>query len=772
MPVPVPRQSKPLAHPVIKATHCAQGQGQNVTGSLPVPPLGPPPSFGTREEWLSSLPSWRRNKQRLGADEDGLPAQLHHTQDFYLGLAAAGNATVIKGAHAEACIPPTHDLFHHHRGVSDLVTARDQFGGMSGVDVEISRGSRFPGLTAAHLEGAANTYAPYDGIDAMLEDMPHGFNGKLSPIRDLTNSATLNNRCYHSGAFSPIFEDQSPGSASGPDSGSSPLEPLTPFGEFVDRAVADAQYASLDGHYVDRGVIRDYYKENDIPDVYQAAPVFPSIADQPKQQDLISDTVTPSSSVGYKTLAEPLSEWVANYVWNVCTTGFSLPSAFAQPSTNAGPYAVTAPSYLAPSVHSLLLSTLLQPSAVLLAVWYIVRLPVYFAAAPLNAEFVKENAFRLALLGCDAGLDHDAAEASATFRLVVLGCMLANKWLDDHTFSNKTWHSISNVPVQTLNKLESLALDIFTYDLSVSSPQWSQWLSHVLSYHLSLSSPTFPQPISRPSSNPHSIVRRAIEEIIQAPSTCKSMTSIPRPVFLGLEDRLRERQEKEQALAMDVLEIDLDEDGPLREEYLPKRRASKLGSQVHHDNGLVQTNEKWNLSEGHPIKTLPPPAKWSPAGDEPILRDRNRVSGHYVAVQAPPMATGYPANRDVAYNQNWNPAAYVPMKSQTGYMYDMPPVFGVGHPNYNPFGYIASVPLPHSRSQSLSYDQDTLMSHNHMRSYSQTRFEYKSSDLRMTACEHPQIHESESRWMDAAGHYPYPGPAYIHIPAVGMQPSW
>lgn len=54
---------------------------------------------------------------------------------------------------------------------------------------------------------------------------------------------------------------------------------------------------------------------------------------------------------------------------------------------------------------------------------------------------MKEARFRLELFGLsewqDAGLQ--ATESHAPFRLVVLGCMLANKWLDDHTFSNKTW---------------------------------------------------------------------------------------------------------------------------------------------------------------------------------------------------------------------------------------------------------------------------------------------------------------------------------------------
>ena len=96
------------------------------------------------------------------------------------------------------------------------------------------------------------------------------------------------------------------------------------------------------------------------------------------------------------------------------------------------------PPYLATSVHSLLLSTLLQPSAIFLALWYIVKLPVAFGFAPPNMD-VRELRFRLALFGDRNSPDWEAMEGTAPFRLIVLGCMLANKWLDDHTFSNKTW---------------------------------------------------------------------------------------------------------------------------------------------------------------------------------------------------------------------------------------------------------------------------------------------------------------------------------------------
>ena len=88
----------------------------------------------------------------------------------------------------------------------------------------------------------------------------------------------------------------------------------------------------------------------------------------------------------------------------------------------------------------MLLSTLLQPSAIFLALWYIIRLPVFFGPVGLASGQEKEIRFRAELLGeAHLGTDREMIEAYAPFRLVLLGCMLANKWLDDHTFSNKTW---------------------------------------------------------------------------------------------------------------------------------------------------------------------------------------------------------------------------------------------------------------------------------------------------------------------------------------------
>ncbi|KAJ6627556.1 hypothetical protein B0H10DRAFT_2173623 [Mycena sp. CBHHK59/15] len=753
MPVPVPCHSKPLAHPVIKKNNCGHGQTnpfQSLTCTLPVSPPGPPPSFGTREEWINSLPSWRRTKPRRIWEEDSRFTSQRAEQDFYSGLAAADtNASAIKGSRAEACIPPMYTLLR-----TDLPLGSDG-------DADDEMSSDYSALDRVPCDNDSQWSNSSLGMEVDYQSQLDI--STSSPASDLAN---YDEQVYERGAFTPVFEDESPGVCSGPDVGSSPLGPVTPFGEYVDRAVAAEPYTKYDESLsVKSQGSRQEHCGSGCQSYDTSAYQF---ADQTKEQAPAPEVVTPSATSGYRKLAEPLSDWVANYVWKACSTGFSLPSVFSRSAGVVKQRSGSPPSYLANAVHSLLLSTLLQPSAVFLALWYIVRLPVYYDAAALSSDYVKELRFRATLLG--ASLDEDTTEASTPFRLVVLGCMLANKWLDDHTFSNKTWHTISNVPIQTLNKLESLALDIFSYDLSVPSSDWSQWLSHLLSYHLASSSPSHPQPISRPSTNPHVIVRKALDEIIQAPLPATSALPVHNP----------ERMEKEQARSVDVLEIDLDEDGPLREEYLPKRRISGAAS----TRSFGSHDAPAHTWQSHKVveKSLPPPARWSPAADEPILRERNRASGHYVAVQPPLLSSMIPYQvaptyhnpQELGYtNQNWPPGgSFVAVKPQAlvGYVFDGPPLH-VSHPTYSAYPFVSPLALSHSRSQSLSYDQDNSHSRNRLRSCSQSRFDYHCSDVHLAPGELVPPNEAGARWA-ASAHYGYPAPAFAGQPGGQFQPAW
>jgi len=246
-----------------------------------------------------------------------------------------------------------------------------------------------------------------------------------------------------------------------------------------------------------------------------------------------------------------------------------------------------------------------------------------------------------------------------------------------------------------------------------------------------------------------------------------------------LEERRREKFEKERAeTCVDVLEIDLDEDGPLREEYLPKRRVS--GSVRSFDSADIFARrvavDNWEKRSFEIDKLLPPPAKWSPSGDEPILRERNRVSGHYVAVQPPRLSTlpfavspsYHHQIHDIGY-QNWPSADGYVLKqpSATAYTYDAGP-HHLTQPTYSAYPLVLPI-ASHSRSHS-SYKPDN--SQLHTRSYSQSRVEYRCSDIRMTANELGPMHRADDQWPAAQNGYASYGHAYAPHPNVNYQSTW
>ncbi|CAL1700890.1 unnamed protein product [Somion occarium] len=693
MPVPVPLYTKQPAHPVIKPTQSGDADYkpslfQHVTHSLPLPPRGPPPSFATREEWISSLPDWRRNKPRAIWEDDNI---RHHSStggsSFHQGLTVAGNAAVIKGAPAQACIPPVSTLIvsanfaaYHGMYPSPAEEADDE---MSPIEEEDGwRSNGVSPVTYSDSEMRAQ-----DSDTDSLE-----FSSDYQNCQYIANDENIYppQSSIDRGMFSPLHEETSPNASGNNDPSSSPIGPATPFEHYVDRAVADAQNTlsySSHRHPVDVVSQNTYtYEDYCNNQCYQCQQYDQQVhqAIQPAAEP----SPTPSANDDYKKLAEPLSEWMASFVWKVCTTGAYIKHAPPRDLPNRH-YSHAPPSSLARNIHSLFMSTLLQPSAIFLAMHYIVNLPVYFGPCQLGFHHEKEMRFRQELLGEPHSL-LDRDDSYAPFRLILLGCMLANKWLDDHTFSNKTWHSISSVPIQSLNR------------------DWSQWLECLKAYHMSLSSPTFPQPISRPSTSPHMIIRRSIDTLIQANSQWQENPQ--HPVFLGLDEKRKADEQLEQVYDVDVLDIDLDEEGPLRLEYVPKRRVSGAGS-ARYSRSQERAME--------PERRLPPPARWSPAGDE--LINPKAQSHQYMAPQpimhmsAAPML---PPFRDTSQHPGW------PWGPVHDYAPPPPPMFASQQSAYN-YGYAPPpAPLSHSRSQSLSYNPAVAgSSQGHYRSYSQTRYE-------------------------------------------------
>jgi hypothetical protein len=239
-------------------------------------------------------------------------------RDFSSGLICAGNAQVIKGDRAQACIPPLLTLFQAEQPCppqpsQEFEEDADDDVGFSNLDYDIE--SQWSGGTSRSDDVTMDIEAPGDSFSKY----PQSKYPQRHPLFDDSYSPTP-----EGGASPEPIADEDPAS--------SPLGPITPFGVFVDRAVAASQFsggpgvrlptvptATTFGPHPTHGV---QYGDQLLPSTlqYETAGQRPETA-MPPVQDVIS---MPSATHSYKKVAEPLAGWVATYVWKVCTTGMSL----------------------------------------------------------------------------------------------------------------------------------------------------------------------------------------------------------------------------------------------------------------------------------------------------------------------------------------------------------------------------------------------------------------------------------------------------------------
>ncbi|PKY08759.1 hypothetical protein P168DRAFT_278318 [Aspergillus campestris IBT 28561] len=61
------------------------------------------------------------------------------------------------------------------------------------------------------------------------------------------------------------------------------------------------------------------------------------------------------------------------------------------------------------------------------------------------------------------------------YRLMTIALMLGNKFLDDNTYTNKTWAEVSGISVQEIHIMEVEFLSNVRYNLFASEEQWAEW---------------------------------------------------------------------------------------------------------------------------------------------------------------------------------------------------------------------------------------------------------------------------------------------------------
>ncbi|EYE95443.1 putative mucin [Aspergillus ruber CBS 135680] len=68
-------------------------------------------------------------------------------------------------------------------------------------------------------------------------------------------------------------------------------------------------------------------------------------------------------------------------------------------------------------------------------------------------------------------------KSGSEFRLLTIALMLGNKFLDDNTYTNKTWAEVSGISVQEIHIMEVEFLSNIRYNLFASAEEWTEWHS-------------------------------------------------------------------------------------------------------------------------------------------------------------------------------------------------------------------------------------------------------------------------------------------------------
>src|SRR5699024_10376057 len=98
-----------------------------------------------------------------------------------------------------------------------------------------------------------------------------------------------------------------------------------------------------------------------------------------------------------------------------------------------------------------------------------------------------------------------AAHANSEYRVFTTALILANKFLDDNTFTNSTWAKMTKLPLAEISLMEMEFLKCLKYRLAVAHSEWAHWQTNLLSWlklAAAATAPPPPPPIPTPSQSP------------------------------------------------------------------------------------------------------------------------------------------------------------------------------------------------------------------------------------------------------------------------------
>ncbi|KAK9362725.1 hypothetical protein V1504DRAFT_291009 [Lipomyces starkeyi] len=151
-----------------------------------------------------------------------------------------------------------------------------------------------------------------------------------------------------------------------------------------------------------------------------------------------------------------------------------------------------------------------------------------FASAILSRTQVSRTVVALALLYIYRLKLHSPSilgTPGSEYRVFTIALVLANKFLDDNTYTNKTWAQVSKLPVSEIGVMEVEFLKHVNYELAVAKEKWTEWTDGLATFAKARKAARFscvsvpgspvshtPPPLSSPSSLPPSRKRKTVED--------------------------------------------------------------------------------------------------------------------------------------------------------------------------------------------------------------------------------------------------------------------
>ncbi|KAH7916130.1 hypothetical protein BJ138DRAFT_687943 [Hygrophoropsis aurantiaca] len=110
----------------------------------------------------------------------------------------------------------------------------------------------------------------------------------------------------------------------------------------------------------------------------------------------------------------------------------------------------------------------------------------------------------------------------AMLRAFVSAAMISDKWINDCTFSTKTWRNLTSVPVASLNATESFMFRLLDWKTAIPSDQWRLWLQQLQQWG---NTTAVYASVPREPVSPRVIMDMVIDSILEEDSTAIPPTS-------------------------------------------------------------------------------------------------------------------------------------------------------------------------------------------------------------------------------------------------------